>query len=199
MRGNIEAQIANIADELAYTAHDLDDGLRSGLISPEMLKKFELWEILCENVGWHDVYLDDLTRHTMIRRLIGLEINDVLTSAERLLNENSIRSVDQVQRLPFNLIVYSENMTRKNRELKDFLFTNLYRHYRVQRMAVKADHILTDIHSAYLKDPMILPKHVQEKIKTSNQDRTICDYIAGMTDRYAVDEYQKLFDPTILP
>ena len=199
LRGHIEAQIANIADELAYTAHDLDDGLRSGLIFPELLKEIELWEILCEKVGWHGGNLDDLTRHTMIRRLIGLEINDVLTSAEKLLNQNSVHSVDQVQRLPFNLIVFSKEMVQKNRILKDFLFTQLYRHYRVQRMAVKADRILTDLYTSYIKEPMILPKQVQDKMIISNPQRTICDYIAGMTDRYAIDEYQKLFDPTILP
>jgi dGTPase len=199
LRGHIEAQIANIADELAYTAHDLDDGLRSGLIFPEMLKSIELWEILCENVGWHNGQLDDLTRHTMIRRLIGMEINDVLNSTENLLNQNSIRSVEQVQKLQFNLIVFSEDMIRRNRTLKDFLYKNLYRHYRVQRMSVKADRILSELYSSYINEPMILPKHVQDKITTSNVNRTICDYIAGMTDRYAIDEYQKLFDPTILP
>ena len=199
LRGHVEAQIANIADELAYTAHDLDDGLRSGLIFPEMLKSIELWEMLCENVGWHEGSLDDLTRHTMIRRLIGLEIKDVLTSAEKLINQNSIRSVEQVQQLPFNIIVFSDEMMQRNRSLKDFLYSNLYRNYRVQRMAVKADRILTELYDSYTNEPMILPKHVQDKIKISNPERTICDYIAGMTDRFAIDEHQKLFDPTLVP
>lgn len=199
LRGNIEAQIANVADELAYTAHDLDDGLRSGLISPEMLTGIELWEILCESADWHAGMLDDLTRHIIIRRLIGMEINDVLSTAEKLLRENAIHSVDQVQKLNFNLIVFSEEMSRRNRKLKDFLYANLYRNYRVQRMSVKADRILTELFTLYKDQPAILPKHVLEKTADSSLERTICDYIAGMTDRYAIDEYNKLFDPTILP
>ncbi len=199
LRGNIEAQIANVADELAYTAHDLDDGLRSGLITPEMLSGIELWEILSENAAYRGGPLDDLTRHIMIRRLIGMEINDVLNSAENLIRDNTIRSVEQVQKMPYNLVVFSEDMTRRNRKLKDFLYSNLYRHYRVQRMSVKADRLLTQLFQLYMTQPAILPVQVQEKFGESSQERAICDFIAGMTDRYAIDEYNKLFDPTILP
>ncbi|PKN87202.1 MAG: deoxyguanosinetriphosphate triphosphohydrolase [Chloroflexi bacterium HGW-Chloroflexi-8] len=199
LRGHIEAQIANVADELAYTAHDLDDGLRSGLIFPDMLSGIEIWEILCMNADYHGGELDDLMRHTMIRKLIGIEISDVLETAEKIIRDNSIRSVEQVQKMNFNVIVFSEEMTRKNRKLKDFLYSNLYRNYRVQRMSVKAERILTELFELYMKEPLILPKHVQIKINDQQIERVICDYIAGMTDRYAIDEYNKLFDPTILP
>jgi dGTPase len=198
-RGHMEAQIANVADELAYTAHDLDDGLRSKMIVPEMLNGIDLWEILCENVGWHGGVLNDLTRHSMIRNLIGLEINDVLQRTELLIRENSIRSVDDLQRLSFNVVVFSENIINQNRALKDFLYKNLYRHYRVQRMSVKADRILSEMYQIYMHDPLILPEHVQQRLETKSKERTICDYIAGMTDRFAIEEYQKLFDPTMLP
>jgi len=199
LRGHIEAQIANVADELAYTAHDLDDGLRSGLIFPDMLSGIEIWEILCMNSDYHSGELDDLMRHTMIRKLIGMEINDVLETAEKIIRDNSIRSVEQVQKMNFNVIVFSEEMTRKNRKLKDFLYSNLYRNYRVQRMSVKAERILSELFELYKKEPLILPKHVQIKLNIQQIERVICDYIAGMTDRYAIDEYMKLFDPTILP
>lgn len=199
LRGHVEAQIANVADELAYTAHDLDDGLRSGLIYPEMLSGIELWEILSEESNYRTGPLDDLTRHTMIRKLIGMEINDVLETANKTLFENNVRSVDQVQKLPFNVVVFSEDMIRRNRKLKDFLYSNLYRNYRVQRMSVKADRILSELFTLYLDEPTILPKHVLLKVDDKDIKRVICDYIAGMTDRYAIDEYKKLFDPTILP
>lgn len=199
LRGHVEAQIANVADELAYTAHDLDDGLRSGLIYPEMLSGIELWEILSEESNYRTGLLDDLTRHTMIRKLIGMEINDVLETANKTLLENNVRSVEQVQKLPFNVVVFSEDMIRRNRKLKDFLYSNLYRNYRVQRMAVKADRILSELFALYLDEPAILPKHVLLNVEDKEIKRVICDYIAGMTDRYAIDEYKKLFDPTILP
>lgn len=199
LRGHVEAQIANVADELAYTAHDLDDGLRSGLIYPEMLSGIELWEILSKESNYRTGLLDDLTRHTMIRKLIGMEINDVLETANKTLLENNVRSVEQVQKLPFNVVVFSEDMIRRNRKLKDFLYSNLYRNYRVQRMAVKADRILSELFTLYLDEPAILPKHVLLNVDDKEIKRVICDYIAGMTDRYAIDEYKKLFDPTILP
>jgi dGTPase len=199
LRGHMEAQIANVADELAYTAHDLDDGLRSGLISPEMLSGIELWEILCEVGNYHSGNLDDLTRHIMIRNLIGMEISDVLDTAEKIIRDRTIRSVEQVQRLNYNIVVFSEEMSRKNRKLKDFLYENLYRNFRVQRMAVKADRILSELFGLFQEQSSILPKHVQIKAQEMPVERVICDYIAGMTDRYAVDEYRKLFDPSILP
>jgi len=199
LRGHIEAQIANVADELAYTAHDLDDGLRSTMISPEMLNGIELWEILCENVGWHGGTLNDLTRHTMIRNLIGLELEDVLKTAEQLLRSSSLQSVEALQKLNYDVVVFSEETKQRNRTLKDFLYKNLYRHYRVQRMAVKADRILSELFQIYMQDPLILPEHVQKRLEKKSKERTICDYIAGMTDRFAIDEHRKLFDRAILP
>jgi len=122
-----------------------------------------------------------------------------LETANKTLLENNVRSVEQVQKLPFNVVVFSEDMIRRNRKLKDFLYTNLYRNYRVQRMAVKADRILSELFALYLDEPAILPKHVLLNVEEKEIKRVICDYIAGMTDRYAIDEYKKLFDPTILP
>jgi dGTPase len=197
--GNIETQIANVADELAYTAHDLDDGLRSNMITPKMLVGVELWDTLCAKLRWLIGDLDDVTRHTMIRKLIGMEIDDVLSNTDSLLRDHAIKSMQAVQELPFNIVTHSEDMVRKNRSLKDFLFKNLYRHYRVQRMSFKADRILTDLFNNYLQEPAILPDHIQEKLENGKAERVICDYIAGMTDRFAIDEHQRLFDPTILP
>jgi dGTPase len=199
LRGNVEAQIANVADELTYTAHDLDDGLRSGMITGSMLEGIALWEIVMKSIDWSGGELDDLVRHRIVRRLIGIEVNDLIFTTDQRLRESGVRSVDELQRLPYNVVSFSEDMRRRNRELKDFLFNNLYRHYRVTRMSVKAERIISDLFNAYLSEPMILPKHIQELIAERSLERTACDYIAGMTDRFAIEEYTKLFDPTKLP
>lgn len=199
LRGNIEAQISNVADELTYTAHDLDDGLRSGMISAPMLDGIALWEVVLKSIEWGGGEVNDLARHRIVRRLIGIEVNDIIQTTDQRLRESGVRSVDELQRLPYNVVSFSEDMRRRNRELKDFLYANLYRHYRVTRMAVKAEKIIADLYQAYIAEPMILPRHIQEQAQAGNVNRTVCDYIAGMTDRFAIEEYTKLFDPTKLP
>jgi len=199
LRGHLEAQIANAADELAYTAHDLDDGLRSRMITPEMLEGITLWEILVKSVGWRASQLDDLSRHRMIRRLIGLEVTDLVNTTDQCIRENNIRSVMDLQKLAFNVIGFSEDMQRRNRQMKDFLYANMYRHHRVVRMAVKAERIISNLFDAYQSESSMLPQHVQEFIEPRGLERTICDYIAGMTDRFALQEHKKLFDPSSLP
>ncbi len=199
LRGTIEAQIANAADEMAYSTHDLDDGLRSGMITPEMLEGIFLWEMATDVLGWKGVTLTPLDRHRIIRHLVGLEVDELVHATDQRLRESGVRSVDELQRLPYNVVGFSEDMHRKNRQLKDFLFNNLYRHYRVVRMAVKAENVVSNLFKAYQAEPSILPKHVQEEVNPWGLERTICDYIAGMTDRYAIEEHQKLFDPSILP
>ncbi len=164
LRGSLEAQITNTADELAYTSHDLDDGLRSGMITPSMLASITLWGILTERVGWHGPDLDDLTRHQMIRHLTDIEVTDLVHTTDQQLREDGVRSVEELQHLRHNVIGYSEDLTRRNRQLKDFLFANLYRQHRVVRMAVKAERIVSDLFNAYRAEPAILPRHVQDGI-----------------------------------
>ncbi|MBA4380267.1 MAG: deoxyguanosinetriphosphate triphosphohydrolase [Anaerolinea sp.] len=199
LRGNLETQIANVADELAYTTHDLDDGLRSGMITPQTLNGVALWEILVETFKWRAYTLVDMERHRMIRHLVGLEVTDLVEATDSRLRESGVRSALDVQKLSLNLIGFSEDMQRRNRELKDLLYAKLYRHYRVVRMQTKAERILSDLFNAYHVEPAILPDHVQMWIDKRGLERTICDYIAGMTDRYAVDEHTKLFVSTEKP
>jgi dGTPase len=198
-RGHLEAQIANVADELAYTAHDLDDGLRSGLVMPAQLADLELWRQLQESSGWAGGSLDDMTRHRMIRDLIGLEVTDVIRTADAALTASGVQSVDALQRLPHNVIGFSSGLAQANRELRAFLFHHLYQHFQVVRMQVKAERIVEDLFRAYLQTPEILPGEVQARSRMNGLERTVCDYIAGMTDRYAMQEHGKLFDPQILP
>jgi len=200
LRGHLEAQIANAADELAYTAHDLDDGLRSGMITPDDLSGISLWEVINESVGRRRTdTLDELSRHRLIRRLINIEITDLTQSIDRMIRRSGIRNVEELQKLPYNVVGFSEDMHRRNRELKDFLYANLYNHYRVVRMAVKAERIIDSMFNAFIEEPAILPDSFQLMIDDKGLEKTVCYYIAGMTDRYAIDEYQKIFDPVVLP
>ncbi|MEP6895874.1 MAG: deoxyguanosinetriphosphate triphosphohydrolase [Chloroflexota bacterium] len=194
LRGNLETQIANVADELAYTTHDLDDGLRSGMITPQMLEGIALWEILCDTYNWHGSILDEMERHRMIRQLVGITVTDMIESTDKRLKESKAKSALDLQKLKYNVIGYSEEMQRRNRELKDFLYKKLYRHYRVVRMQVKAERLITDLFNAYRSEPLMLPTSVHKQVDTRGLERTICDYIAGMTDRYAIEEHQKLFN-----
>jgi dGTPase len=199
LRGNLETQIANVADELAYTTHDLDDGLRSGMINPQMLEGIALWEILRETYNWHGPNLDEMERHRMIRQLVGLMVTDMITATDARLRTSKVKSALDIQKLKHNVIGYSEDMQRRNRELKDFLYKKLYRNYRVVRMSVKAEKLISDMFNAYRTEPTMLPDHIQFFIEKRGLERTICDYIAGMTDRYAIEEHQKLFNPLEKP
>ena len=199
LRGNLETQIANVADELAYTTHDLDDGLRSGMITPQMLEGIALWELLKETYNWLGPQLEDLERHRMIRQLVGLMVTDIVEATNKRLKDSAVKSPLEIQKLSTNVIGYSEDMQRRNRELKDFLYKNLYSHYRVIRMAVKAERVITDLFNAYRAEPAILPDSLQPFVAQRGLERTICDYIAGMTDRFAIEEHQKLFNPLEKP
>jgi dGTPase len=199
LRGNLETQIANVADELAYTTHDLDDGLRSGMITPPMLEGVALWEVLKESFGWRGPDLTDLERHRMIRELVGLMVTDLVGATDQRLRASNIQSPLDLQRLKMNLVGYAEEMQRRHRELKDFLYRNLYSHYRVLRMAVKAERVISDLFTAYHAEPAILPGSLRISIEAWGLDRGICDYIAGMTDRFAIEEHRKLFDPLEKP
>ncbi|MCS6871367.1 MAG: deoxyguanosinetriphosphate triphosphohydrolase [Anaerolineae bacterium] len=195
LRGSLEAQIANMADELAYNAHDLDDGLRSGLIVPEQLAELELWQRVTADVGWQGGKLDDITRHQIIRRLIHIENVDAIQATAATLQASGVQTRQDIQRLPYNVVGHSQDFQRMNRQLKDFLYQNLYRHYRVVRMSAKARRFLTDLFNAFVADPHQMPPSAQARIAQDGVHRAVTDYLAGMTDRYALQEWQRLFDP----
>ncbi len=199
LRGNLETQICNVADEMAYTTHDLDDGLRSGMLTPQMLDGIALWEILRETFNWQGAYLEDVERHRMIRQLVGMMVTDMIESTDKRLKDSGAKSALDLQKMKTNVIGYSEDVQRRNRELKDFLYKEMYSHYRVIRMAVKAERVISDLFNAYRAEPAILPDTAQIFIDKRGLERTICDYIAGMTDRFAIEEHQKLFNPSEKP
>jgi dGTPase len=198
-RGHIEAQIADISDSLAYTAHDLDDGLRSDMILPVMLKDLDLWEIACQDIKVEDNLITDIQRHEIIRNLIGFEIHQLLDNTESTLQSNHIKTREDIKAMSTNVVDYEPNLKKQNHKLKNFLYENMYYQYRVMRMSVKAEQVIVSLFNRYCEKPRILPTHIQTRIHQVGLERTVCDYIAGMTDRFAIEEHQKLFNPTIKP
>jgi dGTPase len=200
LRGDLEAQIANVADELAYTTHDLDDGIRSGMINHHMFSELKLWQTVIASVGWDgNGEMTELMRHRVIRRLVGILISDVIEATNARIEASGAKSYMDIQRLDHNVIGYSEGMKPINKELKEFLFKNLYSHPRVVDMARRAEEKLTTIYKAYSQKPQMLPGDFQNFIPDRGLERTVADYIAGMTDRFAEQEYNRLMGTTQLP
>lgn len=193
LRGHLEGQITDVSDSLAYTAHDVDDGLRSGMITPLMLQELELWKAASEGILPAGAkILTDLQRHQIVRKMIGLEIDGLLKSTEDQIQQNHPKSVDDVRCLPYNLVVFDAQLKYYNQQMKNFLMENMYQQYRVVRMADKAEQVITELFHSYFQQPSTLPPHVFDRIESKGLERTICDYIAGMTDRFAMDEHQKI-------
>ncbi len=198
-RGSVEAQIANISDELAYNAHDLDDGLQAGLIALEDLQQLEIWRRVCQQAGWDGKKLDEITRHLLIRELIGIEVDDVLKTTSERLEALQPKSPADVQQHNEQVVTHSDDMRVLNRALKDFMYQNMYFQFRVMRMATRAQRFIEEIFGSYLQEPRQLPDEYQEKLKDKPIERVVADYIASMTDRGALLEYRRLFDPLTKP
>ena len=195
-RGSLEAQIANLADEIAYDAHDLDDGLRAGMFDLAELDELILWQELKETAGWPGgVHLPHIVRHEIIRELIGLSVTDVLQHTAQKLAKYQIQSPEDVQTFPENLVGYSADFALKVRQLKKFLLDRMYRNYRLVRMQTKAERFITELFNAYTAEPTMLPTNTYRRLEEAPLHRVVTDYIAGMTDRYALAEWEKLFDP----
>lgn len=196
-RASVEAQIANVADEMAYNAHDLEDGLRAGLFTPRDLEELDIWRLLIETVSikWNGQPFDEIARRGIIRELIGACVVDVVTTTSKMLEDNRLDSPLAVQQYDGNVVGYSPEMGRMVRQLKDYLYENMYRHYRLVRMQVKAERFVAALFEAYVAEPGMLPTKTQQQLENLPVERVVCDYIAGMTDRYALEEWEKLFDP----
>ncbi len=206
LRPSLEAQIVNHADELTYSAHDLDDGLRSGMIHMGMreLERLELWQQAAANVADGDL---ELRRHRIIRRVIDLLISDLVYSSTALITEAAPASPADVRRHSAPLLALSDDLLAMQRELKDFLHTHLYRHWHVVRVFRKAERVLVGLFEAFEEDYRQLPEQPRSKIRsvqpgirpggplTPEGYRVIADYLAGMTDRYALQEHRRLYDP----
>jgi dGTPase len=192
----LEAQITDYADEIAYNNHDIDDGLTSQMIELESLREVPLWE-----EHFHEIQhrFRQAPRKIQWRQTVRAVINSLVVDlcAETLgrLAGSHLAKPEDVRHAPQPLVGFSQTMEPKNAELKLFLLEHLYRHYRVIRMAEKARRIIHDLFKAYADSPRQLPPSFATRIATEGMPRVVCDYIAGMTDRFALEEHRKLFDP----
>ncbi len=193
----VEAQIADIADEIAYDNHDLDDGLTSGLLREEELRGIPLWDEARASVEVAGPLTNpEIRKYQIIRALINRQVVDLIQSTGKRLVERNIQSVQDVRACRDRLVVFSDEMLALRKPLKAFLWDHLYQHYRVVRMADKAKRFISELFALYLSKPKQLPNTTRLRIERGEPAaRVVCDYIAGMTDRYCLEEYQKLFDP----
>ena len=190
---SLEAQLTNLADEIAYNNHDIDDGLRSGLLTMKQMEEVELFARLRREVeNQYPGLQGRRALYETIRLMITAMTADLVETSSRLLREAAPRSIDDVRAGP-PLIRFSETMRAETTALKRFLYANLYRHFQVNRMRVKASRIVRELFEAFLADPVLLPPDYQAEGDPMKQARKIADYIAGMTDRYAIREHRRIF------
>jgi len=203
---SLEAQLANVADEIAYNNHDMDDGMRSGLITLEQLCKMSLFAEQYEFVVGHYKNLTErLTIHEVVRRMINAQVTDLIDTSIANIKNAAPETIDDIRQQEKPLISFSDEMYAYNLELKQFLRKGLYQHYRVRRMSAKAGRIIKSLFDVFVEDQHLLPPKYDSKVSQmekaegdTGKARVVADYIAGMTDRYAIGEFERLFNPSQL-
>jgi dGTPase len=191
----LESQVVDLADEIAYDNHDLDDGLTSGLIKEEDLEKTSLWSAAKKSLGKKRTLTPKMRKYQVIRTLVNWEVTDLVKTSLANIRRRRLRKASDAMAMDSFTIAFSNDMTARRNELRSFLKARLYRHYRVVRMTDKARRFLRALFDVYLSRPEQLPPTSQKRLKTEGPHRVVCDYLAGMTDRYAQDEYRKFFEP----
>ena len=193
---SLETQVVDIADEIAYDNHDLDDGLTSGLLEEKDLEGLVIWQELHKKISARYKKVDrDKRKYLLIRSLIDMQATDLITQAEKNIRSFRIKSHADVNKSEKKVVTFSSRMLELRTPLRGFLMEKLYHHYRVMRMSIKAKRFIKELFEVYADKPEQLPDAAQKKIKADGVMRVVCDYIAGMTDRCALDEYKKLFNP----
>lgn len=191
LRPSLEAQICNVADEIAYNNHDIDDGLRSGLLTIEDLMSVGLFSRHMREARTDFPGLGERRLiHETVRRMIGAQVADLLAESEKLIRKAGVATVEDVRQAP-GLVSFTPAMKTENAELKRFLLKNLYRHPRVVAMTERAGRIVRELFARFMAEPACLPEQYQ-RLTEADKARTIADYIAGMTDRYAIREHARL-------
>ncbi len=194
----METQVMDVADEIAYDSHDLDDGIKSGMISEDDLKKIELWQRTRKKVEEEFSNLNKRIKHYLIiREIINLQVTDIIQNTRKNIKRFQIKDYREVRKCNVRIVSFSKLIEEERLQLRNFLFKSMYAHWRVVRMSDKAKRFVTELFNVYLNNPDLLPQSFRTLVKknSSNLKRIICDYIAGMTDRYALTEYKRLFDP----
>jgi dGTPase len=193
---SLEAQVVDCADGIAYNAHDLDDGITSELLNLEQVRKLALWRENEKGLDLKYKNLDfKLKKYQIVRQIINDLISDFRKTTLKNLKASKIQSVDDVSCAKKRMAGFSALMSKKNGELKKFLHKNLYSHRKVKRMEFKSEMCLTGLFNAFTANSALLPESVQRDGDNDSLQRRICDYISGMTDRYAISEYKKLYSP----
>ena len=193
---SLEAQVVDCADGIAYNAHDLDDGITSELLNLEQVRKLALWREHEKDLDLKYKNLDfKLKKYQVVRQIINDLISDFRKTTLKNLKASKIQSVDDVRCAKKRMAGFSALMSEKNGELKKFLHKNLYSHRKVKRMEFKSEMCLTGLFNAFTANSALLPESVQRDGDNDSLQRRICDYISGMTDRYAISEYKKLYSP----
>ena len=193
----LEAQLVDFVDEIAYNNHDIDDGLTSGLITVDQIRSVRLFREAHDAVAGRGIEDKRIVRHQVVRHIIDRCTRALLAATLQQFADARVATVEDVRQAGRRLVAYDPGMAAMVRELKDFLYRNMYRHYRVVRMGDKAGRILRDLFGVYAGEPLQLPPRHQARIASEGIHRVVCDYIAGMTDRFALDEHRKLFDPLV--
>jgi dGTPase len=192
----LEAQVADAADSLAYDAHDVDDALSVGLIVADDLRDVAFWrQTLARVLQRHGALGPEQFQPTVVRGLIEWQVSDLLDHTRQRLRARRIQHVEDVRHCPEILVGSGPEVASLKEELERFLHERVYQHYRVQRMAVKGRRIVQELFAAFCQAPRLLPDRYSRRIRGGRPERTVCDYVAGMTDRYAQDEYLRLFQP----
>jgi dGTPase len=192
----LEAQVADACDSLAYDAHDVDDALGAGLIAPEDLDEAPFWRAARERVRRaHGELRPEQLRPTMVRTLVGWQVADLLEHTLDRLRRLGVRSVEDVRRCPEPLAAPGPEVRELKAGLEDFLHRRVYRHWRVRRMMVKGARLLALLFAEFRRLPELLPERYARRAGELGVERAVCDYLAGMTDRYAQEEYLRLFQP----
>jgi dGTPase len=192
MQPSLEAQLTNFADEIAYNNHDIDDGLRSGLITVEQLQDVELFASQLDIVKAKYPKLEQKRLiHETIRRMINVLVVDLYENSSTNIAKNAPKNIQDIRQAPY-LVGFSKGMAAKNLALKQFLRKNLYHHYKVNRMSAKASRIVRELFTVFFENTGLLPNEFQTYAEI-DKPRAVADYIAGMTDRFAIREHRKLF------
>ncbi len=193
---SLEAQVADMADEIAYSNHDVDDGIRSRMLTMASLESVTLWREAAAHLrDRYNALDDDTLRYMAISLIISTLTQNLIRTTFENLKQSGIRSADEARKCRARNVSLDRETSEKNAELKRFLLKEMYGHYRVIRMEQKARRILSDLFESYSTRPEQLPPHIQQRTRGESVKRVVCDYLAGMTDRYAMEEYRKLFDP----